>query len=50
MNDHELDDRIRHLAESYNEPPATPRDAMWARIDEARTGSGHATGSARSMY
>ena len=51
MNDHELDDRIRHLAESYTEPPATPRDAMWARIDEARGGSTHAlVGSARRMH
>lgn len=51
MNDHELDDQIRHLAESYNEPPATPRDAMWARIHEARAGSIHAaTGGARRMY
>ena len=51
MNDHELDDRIRRLAESYNEPPATPRDAMWARIDDARSGSLHArSGSARPMH
>ena len=49
MNDHELDDQIRHLAESYNEPPATPRDAMWARIHEARAGSDHAAGGGR-MY
>jgi hypothetical protein len=51
MNDHELDDQIRHLAASYNEPPATPRDAMWARIDEARAGTMHAAaGTARRMY
>jgi hypothetical protein len=36
MNDHELDDQIRHLAQSYHEPPATPRDAMWSRIEGAR--------------
>jgi hypothetical protein len=36
MNDHELDDHIRRLADSYNEPPATPRDAMWQRIEHAR--------------
>ena len=40
MNDHELDDQMRHLAQTYNEPPATPRDAMWARIESARAGSG----------
>ena len=51
MNDHELDDRIRRLAESYNEPPATPRDAMWARIDEARAGSrGAVIGSASRTH
>jgi hypothetical protein len=42
MNDHELDDQIRRLAESYNEPPVTPRDAMWARIEQGRGGSTHA--------
>ena len=36
MNDHELDDQIRHLALSYNEPPVTPRDAMWSRIEGTR--------------
>jgi hypothetical protein len=36
MNDHELDDQIRQLAQSYNEPPATPRDTMWSRIEGAR--------------
>ena len=39
MNDHELDDQMRHLAQSYHEPPATPRDAMWARIESARAGT-----------
>lgn len=39
MNDHELDDQMRHLAQSYNEPPAAPRDAMWARIERARAGA-----------
>jgi len=39
MNDHELDDQMRHLAQSYNEPPATPRDAMWERIERARRGA-----------
>jgi hypothetical protein len=39
MNDHELDDQMRLLAQSYNEPPATPREAMWARIEGARRGA-----------
>jgi hypothetical protein len=51
MNDHELDDQIRRLAESYNEPPATPRDAMWARVEQTRAGSTLAiAGHARRMY
>lgn len=32
-----LDERLRELArEHYNVPPATPREAMWARIEAAR--------------
>jgi hypothetical protein len=27
-----LDDRLRELAAEYNQPPETPRDAMWQRI------------------
>lgn len=51
MNDHELDDQMRHLAQSYNEPPATPRDAMWARIESARAGTSVvAIGRARRTY
>jgi hypothetical protein len=49
MNDHELDDQMRHLAQSYNEPPATPRDAMWTRIESARTGAA-AVAIGRSRY
>ncbi|MFL5607232.1 MAG: hypothetical protein ACJ8AD_12350, partial [Gemmatimonadaceae bacterium] len=36
MND-EMDDQLHHLVRSYNEPPATPRDAMWERIEHARS-------------
>jgi hypothetical protein len=51
MNDHELDDQMRHLAQTYNEPPATPRDAMWARIESARAGTAVvAIGHGRRMY
>jgi hypothetical protein len=38
MNDHELDDQMRRLTQSYNEPPVTPREAMWERIERARDG------------
>ena len=51
MNDHEMDDQMRHLAGSYNEPPATPREAMWTRIEQARAGAAPvAVGSARRMH
>jgi hypothetical protein len=51
MNDHELDDQMRHLAQSYNEPPATPRDAMWTRIESARAGTPIvAVGRSRRMH
>jgi hypothetical protein len=36
MND-EMDDQLRRLVQSYNEPPETPRDAMWERIEHARS-------------
>ena len=28
----ELDDKLQELARGYHEPPAAPRDEMWARI------------------
>ncbi len=37
MMSDEMDDQLRHLVQSYNEPPATPRDAMWERIEGARS-------------
>ena len=40
MNDGEhndrLDERLERAAREYNEPPETPRDAMWARIVAGR--------------
>jgi hypothetical protein len=36
MTDDQLDERIREAAQAYNPPPETPREAMWARISEAR--------------
>lgn len=52
MNDHELDDHIHQLARSYHEPPATPRDLMWGRIEQARAGSSPSAivGSGRSRW
>jgi hypothetical protein len=34
--DHPLDETVRRLAQDYNAPPPTPRDAMWERIRAAR--------------
>ena len=51
MNDHELDDQIRRLSASYNDPPATPREEMWARIEQARgTSAIAAARTGRRMY
>jgi hypothetical protein len=33
-----LDDRLRELAAQYNQPPETPREAMWERIVAERAG------------
>ena len=49
MNDHELDDQMRHMAQAYNEPPVTPREAMWARIESARRGSAPIAIASRRM-
>jgi len=32
----ELDDKLQELARGYHEPPAAPRDEMWARIQARR--------------
>jgi hypothetical protein len=37
MIDDEMNDQMRQLAQSYNEPPAVPREAMWERIERARS-------------
>ena len=44
--DDRIDDLLRDEVRDYNEPPATPRDAMWERIQAARSGA--AIGSLRS--
>ena len=39
MNEHEgdpLDETLREIATRYNEPPAAPRDEMWAMIQRRR--------------
>jgi hypothetical protein len=39
MMDDRFDETLREAARDYNDPPPTPRDAMWARIEAARAGS-----------
>ena len=36
MTDERLDERIREVAGEYRDPPATPRDEIWNRIEAAR--------------
>ena len=36
MNDDQLDEQLRQAARSYNAPPETPREEMWAKIQAAR--------------
>ena len=36
MSDDQLDERLRQAAISYNAPPETPREEMWAKIRAAR--------------
>jgi hypothetical protein len=36
MPDDRLDDLLRDAAQDYNDPPETPRDAMWAAIQRER--------------
>ena len=37
MLDDRLDDQLRDAAKDYNDPPETPRDAMWKRIVAERS-------------
>lgn len=36
--DDRFDEHIRAAASDYREPPETPREAMWERIQAARSG------------
>jgi hypothetical protein len=36
MNDDRFEERMREAARDYHQPPATPRDAMWAAIAAER--------------
>jgi hypothetical protein len=43
MTDDDFENFLQRTARDYNAPPATPRDAMWARIEaERRAGSSRA--------
>src|SRR5690606_25869125 len=39
MSEDRLDELTRHLARSYNAPPETPREELWAAISAARRAS-----------
>jgi len=36
-----MDEKLRTVAGEFNQPPATPRDAMWERIEAARKAPAH---------
>ena len=36
MMDDRFEDVVRDAARDYNEPPETPRELMWARIEATR--------------
>ena len=36
MTEERFEEFLRETASEYNEPPETPRDEMWARIEESR--------------
>ncbi len=38
MDDQELDERLRDAARAHNQPPETPREAMWEAIQRQRRG------------
>ena len=38
MDDQELDERLRAAARAHNQPPETPREAMWEAIQRHRRG------------
>jgi len=38
MDDQELDERLRDAARAHNQPPETPREAMWKAIQQQRRG------------
>ena len=45
MNEKRWERNLADAARGYNEPPATPRERMWQRIDTAREEARQATGS-----
>lgn len=40
QEDPKFEQWLQNAAKSYNEPPAVPREQMWARIQEGRRGKG----------
>ena len=51
MSDDRFEDFLRDSARSYNAPPVTPREAMWARINsERRARAARQTARRRARY
>ena len=48
MNDDRFDDLLQEAARSYHIPPETPREEMWARIQESRDAGGQPDGAERT--
>ncbi len=49
MSDDQLDQRIREAARDYNQPPETPREEMWARIQAGRRQHGGTPAACRGL-
>lgn len=50
MTDDKFDEFLEREARSYHEPPPTPREAMWARIDAERRARRTVTPAARRRW
>ncbi|MGH7647432.1 MAG: hypothetical protein ACREND_04905, partial [Gemmatimonadaceae bacterium] len=50
MTDDKFDEFLEREARSYHEPPPTPREAMWTRIDAERRARRTVTPAARRRW
>jgi hypothetical protein len=40
MDDDQLDERLQNIARAHNQPPETPREAIWEAVQRGRTRAG----------